>query len=113
MFGFYLMTVYYYLMWQLYVYSFLAGLIGANGVPHFIKGITGKKHQTPFGRPSSAVINVIWGWVNFVVACLLLFYAHPRARHHELRSFGLVAIGALITAVMLAYVWSKHPNYNK
>lgn len=98
-------------MWQLYVYSFLAGLIGANGVPSFVKGIIGKKHQTPFGKSSSAVINVIWGWVNFVVAGFLVYYAHPRA--HELRSFGLVAIGALVTGLLLAAVWSKHPEYNK
>lgn len=95
-------------MWQLYVFSFLAGLIGANGVPHFVTGITGKKHQTPFGNPSSAVVNVIWGWVNFVVAGFLIYYAHPRARHHELRSFGLVALGALITGLLLATVWSKN-----
>ncbi len=94
-------------MWQLYVYSFLAGLIGANGVPHFIKGITGEKHQTPFGNPSSAVVNVVWGMVNFAVAGLLIFYAHPHARGHLLRSFGLVVLGALLTSVLLASVWSK------
>ena len=35
---------------------------------------------------SSPVVNVIWGWVNFVVAGLILFYAnvHP----HLLRAFG-------------------------
>ncbi|MHB1865024.1 MAG: hypothetical protein ACYCPS_02570 [Candidatus Saccharimonadales bacterium] len=97
-------------MWQLYVYSFLAGLVGANGIPHFIKGITGQKHQTPFGNPSSAVVNVVWGWVNFVVAGILIFYAHPHARHHLLRSFGLVAVGALITGFLLATVWSKNTN---
>jgi hypothetical protein len=54
-------------MWELYVYSFLAGLFGANGVPHFVKGITGQKHQTPFAKPSSAVVNVAWGWLNFAL----------------------------------------------
>jgi hypothetical protein len=100
-------------MWQLYVYSFLAGLVGANGIPHFVKGITGQKHQTPFGKGSSAAVNVVWGWVNFVVAGLLIYLAHPRANHHMLRSFGLVALGALITGVLLAIVWSKHPEHNK
>ena len=96
---------------ELYIYSFLAGMLGANGVPHFVKGITGQKHQTPFGRPSSAVVNVLWGWVNFVLAMALLHFAHPRA--HELRSFALVAIGALIVALGLAYTWSNHPEFNK
>jgi len=98
-------------MWQLYVYSILAGFFGANGVPHFIKGITGQKHQTPFGKPSSAVVNVVWGWANFVVAILLLWWAD--VHQHLLRSFGLVSIAALLTALMLAYNWSKHPEVNK
>jgi len=29
-------------MWRLYVFSVLAGLFAANGVPHFIKGGMGK-----------------------------------------------------------------------
>jgi len=97
--------------WQLYVYSFLAGVIGANGVPHFIKGITGQKHQTPFGRPSSAMVNVAWGWVNFLVAALLIYWGD--VHRHILRAFACVAVGALLIALLLAYTWSKHPEYNK
>src|ERR1700721_613670 len=100
-------------MWQLYIYSLLAGLIGANGVPHFVKGITGQKHQTPFGKSSTAVVNVVWAWVNFAVAGLLLYNAHPHARHHVLRSFGMLVLGALITSVMLAIVWSKSTSSSK
>jgi hypothetical protein len=98
-------------MWQLYVFSFIAGLFGANGVPHFVKGGLGKKHQTPFGKPSSAIVNVVWGWVNFVVAMLFLYWAHVHA--HRLRAFVLVASGALIISLLNAYVWSKHPEYSK
>lgn len=98
-------------MWQLYVYSFIAGLFGANGVPHFVQGITGKKHQTPFGKSSSAVVNVAWGWVNFVVAVLFLYFAHTHP--HRLRAAGMMAVGALLISLMLAYNWSKHPEYNK
>ncbi|HVC35957.1 MAG TPA: hypothetical protein VNE40_00720 [Candidatus Dormibacteraeota bacterium] len=94
-------------MWQLYTYSLLAGLVGANGIPNFIKGIMGHKFQTPFGKPSSAVVNVIWGWLNFVVAFLLLYSGHVHA--HLLRAFALVAIGALLAAVALASVSSKQP----
>ncbi len=97
--------------WQVYVYSFLAGVLGGNGVPHFVLGISGKQHQTPFGRPSSAIVNVIWGWVNFVVAGLLLFYGHIHT--HLLRAFGCAGIGALLIGLLLAYTWSKHPEYNK
>jgi uncharacterized membrane protein len=100
-------------MWQLYVYSFLAGLIGANGVPNFVKGITGQRHQTPLGQSSSAVVNVIWGWINFFIAGLLLYYAHPRARHHELRAFCLLALGALLSSLLLAAVWSANKSNKK
>ena len=97
--------------WQLYLYSFLAGVLGANGIPSFVKGIMGQKHQTPFGRPSSAIVNVVWGWANFVVAFFLIFYAdiHP----HILRAFAMFAIGALAISLLLAYTWEKHPEYNK
>ena len=95
-------------MWQVYVYSFLAGLVGANGLPHFIKGITGHKYQTPFGRPSSAVVNVVWGWVNFVVAMLLIYFGHVHA--HLLRAFALVSIGALLMSLLLAHTLSKTPT---
>lgn len=98
-------------MFTLYLYSFLAGLLAANGVPNFVKGITGAQHQTPFGQPSSAIVNVAWGWANFVVAAVLLHFAHPWA--HLYRASGLFAIGALLMGLFLAYVWSAHPAANE
>src|ERR1700722_4969777 len=98
-------------MITLYIYSLLAGVVGTNGIPHFVKGITGQKHQTPFGKGSSAVLNVIWGWLNFVIAVLLLHFAHPRT--HALRSFVCLAVGSLAMGVLSAAVWAKHPEYNE
>jgi hypothetical protein len=98
-------------MWQLYVFSFLAGLFAANGTPHFIKGVMGQKHQTPFGKPSSALVNVCWGWINFVVAAIFLHFGHVRT--HEYRAFALLSIGGLLMGLLLATVWSKHPEFNK
>jgi hypothetical protein len=92
-------------MWQIYVYNLLAGLVAANGVPHFIKGILGHKHQTPFGKSSSAYVNVAWGWLNFVVASLLIYYSH--FHQHPLRAFACGAIGVLVGALFLASVWEK------
>jgi len=43
-----------------------AGIVFGNGVPHIVKGGVGSKHQTPFGKQSSAVVNVIWGTVNLL-----------------------------------------------
>jgi hypothetical protein len=58
-----------------YILFFLFGLFAANGVPHFVKGMTGEKHMTPFGKPSSAQVNVIWGIVNFYIAFWLFTWA--------------------------------------
>lgn len=98
-------------MWQLYVFSALAGLIGANGVPHFVKGVSGQKHQTPFGQPSSSVVNAFWGWLNLVVAGGLFYYSKFHA--HPLRALVLVAAGSLVTSLVLANHWAKHPEMNK
>jgi len=98
-------------MFQLYIFSFLAGLLAANGAPHFIKGVIGQKHQTPFGKASSAVVNVCWSWINFVAAAIFLYFAHVQA--HEYRAFVLFAVGVLLMSLFSAIVWSKHPEYNQ
>lgn len=98
-------------MWQVYVFSFLAGLFIANGVPHFIKRVTGQKNQTPFGRPSSAIVNVLWGWINFVVGAVLLYFANVYS--NEIVAFALFAVAALLKSLGSATIWSRHPEYNK
>ena len=54
---------------------FFAGLFVANGIPHFVHGISGKKFPSPFAKPpgkglSSSIVNVIWGLTNFLIAVL-------------------------------------------
>lgn len=58
-----------------YILFFLFGLFAANGLPHFVKGMIGERHMTPFGRPSSAQINVLWGILNFYIAFWLAYWA--------------------------------------
>ncbi|MGH7240624.1 MAG: hypothetical protein ACREHG_11305, partial [Candidatus Saccharimonadales bacterium] len=50
---------------------------------------------------------VLWGWVNFVVAGLLVYYSNFHA--HTLRAFGAVAVGALVSGLILAYAWGAKP----
>jgi hypothetical protein len=57
------------------VLAFLAGLFGANAVPHFVKGITKERFPTPFG--AGPVVNVVAGWAGLVVAGVLLTLSHP------------------------------------
>ena len=52
------------------------GIFLANAVPHFVSGMMGKAFQSPFAKPpgqglSSSTVNVLWGFANLVLACLL------------------------------------------
>ena len=51
--------------WHVYLAQFVSGLLLANGVPHFVQGISGERFQSPFARPSgvgesSPLVNVVW-----------------------------------------------------
>ena len=93
---------------------FLAGLFTANGVPHFIKGVTGEQHRTPFGMSSSAVTNVVWGSINFVVAWAIWHYAGThRSLTHTFRYEVAFGLGAFLLAVVQAKAWSQLQSKSK
>jgi hypothetical protein len=63
--------------WHSYPVLFFSGMLLANGVPHFVRGISGQKFQSPFASPrgigeSSPVVNVVWGFANLAVGLALL-----------------------------------------
>jgi len=102
------------MLWYAYLAYFFAGVFLANGVPHFMHGISGKRFPSPFASPpgvgeSSPLVNVVWGMANFVIGYVLIFGV-------EEFSFGLtpdvlmVALGALITSVMLARSFGRIPR---
>jgi hypothetical protein len=39
------------LLWYVYVFQFVSGLFLANGTPHFVQGISGRRFQSPFASP--------------------------------------------------------------
>lgn len=95
---------------------FAGGLAFANGVPHFIRGVTGTPFQSPFARPpgkglSSSQTNVIWGIANFVASWLLLFRAADfnLADDAHALAFG---IGLLATGVALARHFGQYHGGN-
>jgi len=66
-----------YMAWYFYIASFFAGIFLANGVPHFVQGVSGNKFPSPFAKPpgrglSSPTVNVLWGLFNFLIGYLLL-----------------------------------------
>ncbi len=92
-----------------YLDLFVIGLFAANGLPHFVKGITGEEWWTPFGRfkkprvKTSAVANVLWGATNWLICFGLLYFVggiQPTPFHAL--SF---AAGGLLMALTLARVW--------
>lgn len=90
-----------------YILPFLVGVFFFNGIPHFVRGICGKKHMTPFSRESSAPLNVIWGWVNFVAAYLLAQASGFIA--WQMPQIVAFCIAGFITSLCLAIFWSN-PN---
>ena len=94
-----------------YLAYFFAGLFLANGVPHFVNGISGNRFQSPFALPpgvgeSSPLVNVIWGLVNFVIGYVLICGVGNFAWGLTLDVL-LVGLGALLISVCLAW-WFGH-----
>lgn len=53
------------------VFAFLAGMFITNSIPHIVSGVVGNKHMTPFAKNSSALVNIGWGYVNFVFGAFI------------------------------------------
>ena len=58
------------------VWLFLCGLFSANGIPHFVNGISGRDFHNPslhrlMPDIPSPMFNVIWGLLNFGLAIFL------------------------------------------
>jgi hypothetical protein len=93
---------------------FGAGLFLANGVPHFVNGISGNRFQSPFASPpgvgeSSPLVNVLEGTANFVIGYLLLYGVGDFKGGLSLNVF-VVALGALIAAIGLAWHFGRVRN---
>ena len=96
------------------LWYFLAGAFGINAVPHLVKGITGQSHMTPFARVSNPVLNIMWAFVNVVLALYLLGVASGKGGFVLPSEAGLqdmnlwaAGAGALVMAAYLANFWSN------
>jgi len=86
--------------WYFYTLEFLSGLFLANGVPHFVQGVSGAPFQSPFATPpgvgeSSPLVNVLWGFGNLVAGALLLHFFWPWG------AAGWVVVGAGMLAISI------------
>jgi hypothetical protein len=94
------------LPWYIYLLQFISGLFLANGVPHFVQGISGHWFQSPFASPpgigeSSPVTNVLWGFLNLAIGFVLLWSFAPKGIN-VVAEWAIVGLGVLIAAVLLA-----------
>ena len=92
--------------WYGYLAHFFAGVFLTNSVPHFVHGISGRPFQSPFASPpgvgeSSPLVNVLWGFANWVVGYLLLTAVSPFSAGATLDAL-IVAIGSLGTSILLS-----------
>jgi hypothetical protein len=90
--------------WYFYLFEFVSGLFLANGVPHFVQGISGHRFQSPFGYPpgvgeSSPLSNTLWGFANLTVGFILLRFFAPQ---NSAVGWIPVALGVLLAAIWLS-----------
>jgi hypothetical protein len=84
-----------------YVSYFFGGVFLANAVPHLVSGMLGRAFQSPFAKPpgqglSSATVNVLWGFANFVLGYVLVL----RVGQFDVRSTqDVVGVGAGVLVI--------------
>ena len=97
--------------WYAYLAYFAAGALLANGVPHFVNGISGKRFQSPFAWPpgvgeSPPLVNVIWGLANFAGSFALIFGV-GYFRFGLNRAAIMVGLGALAISALLSVYFGR------
>lgn len=97
--------------WIAYIVHFIAAAFLTNGIPHFVNGVSGHAFRTPFVRMSgsklsSPEVNVIWGWLNFLIAFLLFANIGPLYIGTPGDTI-FVAAGMLVMGVILARIFSS------
>ena len=92
--------------WYAYLAYFIAGFFLANGVPHFVNGISGKRFPSPFASPpgrgeSPPLVNALWGLSNFFIGYTLIFKVGD-FHFGMTRDVLMVGLGALVISVILS-----------
>ena len=90
---------------------FLGGAFLANAIPHYVSGLMGRAFQSPFAKPpgvglSSSLVNALWGFVNLVVAYLLLARVGS-FDIHALDNAAAAGLGMLAMAVFAAQTFGR------
>lgn len=75
-----------------------------NAIPHLVSGVMGRRFPSPFARPSgrgmsSALVNVLWGFANLLIAYLLLCRV-GRFDLDDAGDLGAFALGFMVIGLM-------------
>jgi hypothetical protein len=97
--------------WYHYVAYFFGGMFLANAVPHLVSGTLGRMLQTPFASPpgvglSSALVNVLWGFVNLAVGYVLVARVGAFDFRNTRHALALGA-GILVMSILLARTFAR------
>ena len=92
------------------------GAFLTNAIPHFISGVMGRPFQSPFAKPpgqglSSSTVNVLWGFLNIVVGCVLVC----RVGDFQLRDTNdavALGLGFLLMALLSARLFGRFHGGN-
>jgi hypothetical protein len=98
-----------------YVLLFFTGLLSANGIPHFVNGISGKDFHNPQVRKllpniPSPLLNVSWGLFNFAAATVLGSVAGGFRVGLNLL-FGAFALGFVAAAIGLSVYFRNRTQF--
>ncbi|MFB9237539.1 hypothetical protein ACFFWC_18610 [Plantactinospora siamensis] len=85
-------------MWQTLTLSLLVGIVGGNGVPHFIRGITRRCYPCVFGN--GPIPNLIAGWAGLVFAGIGTHWVN--AARYPWVAFTAGALGVLLIGLFHA-----------
>lgn len=85
---------------------FFAGVLMTNSMPHFAISATGRRNMTPFGRDSSADLNLLWGAINLAGGIFLLRSTDRKAGVSPAEHQWLMALlaGGLFWSVFMTIV---------
>jgi hypothetical protein len=95
---------------------FFGGAFLANAIPHFVSGSMGRPFQSPFAKPhgeglSSSTVNVIWSFVNFVAAYLLIICI-GEFDVRDAQSIIALGLGALLISLACAKLFGRFNGGN-
>ncbi|HLO16031.1 MAG TPA: hypothetical protein VK206_14460 [Anaerolineales bacterium] len=81
--------------------SFLAGVVGGNAFPHFVKGITREAYPNVFG--GSPVSNLAAGWVGLILAFVIASFV-------DIKSYPFISAAAAALGTLLIGLFHAGPG---